>query len=321
MLMSLPSNSHGTILCGSIVVSDLDKSTRLYCEKLDYEVIERGQVSGDLANSWSASAFVDQDYCLLQPAEYAPNSVNDGDVSYLRLLQSPDDTPPYPHATTFGWCAFEISVKDVFALEKKINKSVLKESMFDVVGPPKRLDNIDNVIPMQVVGPDQEVLFLNQVLASDEHSDLPMARYQVDQFFIAVLAAQDRSASVAQICNQLKLSETMTLSLRYGLINRAFELDTETQHSLSLLQNNRRPVIEVDQYPELANARQAPDNSLSKGNAIVSILVDSLEGLPSDLRLNAVPLAGVNGALYQNRKTVVISGRNGELIELIERDN
>ena len=183
------------------------------------------------------------------------------------------------------------------------------------------LDNIDNVIPMQVVGPDQEVLFLNQVLASDEHSDLPMARYQVDQFFIAVLAAQDRSASVAQICNQLKLSETMTLSLRYGLINRAFELDTETQHSLSLLQNNRRPVIEVDQYPELANARQAPDNSLSKGNAIVSILVDSLEGLPSDLRLNAVPLAGVNGALYQNRKTVVISGRNGELIELIERDN
>jgi len=80
------------------------------------------------------------------------------------------------------------------------------------------------------------------------------------------------------------------LSLRYSLINRAFDLDAETKHSLTLLQCDRLPVIEVDQYPKGAKARQVAENSLHKGNAIVSILVD-----------------------------VVIQGSNGELIELLER--
>ncbi len=305
--------SHGTIVCGTIVVSDLEKSIALYCHALNYLAIERSEISEVLAKAWFATKFAGHEYCLLKPAEHTGEDLG---ISYLRLLQSPDDSQPYAHATTFGWCAFEISVRDVFALEKKLN-----ESAFNVIGPPKHLDNINNVIPMQVVGPDQEVLYLNQVLASDKHTDLPVARYEVDQFFIAVLAAKDRGASVRELSRQLNLSDELTMSLRYSLINRAFNLDVETKHSLSLLQRARHPVIEVDQYPKGAKARQVPENSLNKGNAIVSILVDSLQDLPNDLSLSSKPLNGLDGALYKDSKSVVIQGSNGELIELLERSD
>ena len=303
--------SHGSIVCGTIVVADIEKSIALYCQALNYAVVERAEISQEIATAWSASNLAGQQFCLLQAAEHTSE---DAGISYLRLLQSADDSPPYPHATTFGWCAFEISVRDVFALEKKLNQSA-----FNVIGPPKHLDNMNNVIPMQVVGPDQEVLYLNQVLASDEHTDLPVARYEVDQFFIAVLAAKDRSASVLELSKQLKLSDELSLSLRYSLINRAFDLDAETKHSLTLLQCDRLPVIEVDQYPKGAKARQVAENSLHKGNAIVSILVDSLQDLPNDLSLSSEPLDGLDGTLYKDSKIVVIQGSNGELIELLER--
>ena len=154
------------------------------------------------------------------------------------------------HATTYGWCAFEINVSDVFALADK-----LQGTGFTVVGPPKNLDNMANVIPMQVVGPDQEVLFLNQVLESDNDTDLPIAECEVDRIFIAVLAASDRHTSVLDYVHQLSCDEGGTHELRYSLINRAFGLSSETTHKLTLLQDGRIPLLEVDQYPDTAKAR------------------------------------------------------------------
>jgi len=302
---------HGHIRCGTIVVNDLALSRDLYCQKLNHEVAEQGLISAPLASSWEAASLANTPYCLLQPKGLL--SANKQPESYLRLIQSPTQQTPVPHATTFGWCSYEINVRDAFELYEQ-----LKGSGFTVVGPPKKMDGISNTIPMQVVGPDQEVFYLNQVLSSDEKTDIPIAEHDVDRIFIVVLGSPDRDAYLNNYGQQLKLSEGPTFELRYSLINRAFNLDPETKHTLSLLQSGRRPVIEIDGYPSQAKARPKPDQGLSLGNAIVTLVVDDLDALNLDQAIKNGDAKMKSSLLYQGARTAMIKGETNELIELIE---
>jgi len=305
---------HGHIRCGTIVVNDLAVSLSLYCEQLDHEIVEKGDISAQLANSWGASTLAKTQYCLLQPQGLSKSTKQA--QSYLRLIQSPTYQQPVAHATTYGWCSFEINVKDAFALYER-----LKTSDFDVVGPPKKMDGISNTIPMQVVGPDQEVFYLNQVLGSDKTTDLPIAEYEVDRIFIVVLGSPNREASAKNLMHQLNFNKGPTFELRYGLINRAYNLDLETKHTLSLLQSGQLPVIEIDSYPPQAKHRPKPANGLCLGNAIVSLVVDDIDSLDlnhviSETESTAPELE--TSVLYQGARTTVVKGDAEELIELIE---
>ena len=293
------------IKCGSLLVNDLQVSTKLYSELLEQEIVEQGELSEILATSWGAPRLAGAKTCLLQPKSKAD--------SYIRLIQSPDIVTPIPHATSYGWTAFEICVEDVFALADK-----LQGSGFSIVGPPKHLDGMTNVIPMQVVGPDQEVLFLNQVLESDSHTDLPIAQSVVDRIFIAVLATNDRQSSVLDYAQQLACQEAGTYELRYSLINRAFDLDMETKHSLTLVQDGRKPLLEIDQYPAEAKERMVKPGNISHGNAIVSLLVDDLDTLPLRNKVSEHTVCA-QGLLYEGRRSIMTRGAAGELLELIEK--
>ena len=305
---------HGHIRCGTLVVNDIDLSLALYCDELNHEVIEQGNISTSLAHSWGAPALANTPYYLLQPQGIS--AANKHAKSYLRLIQSPTHQQPVAHATTYGWCAFEINVIDAFDLYER-----LKNGGFDVVGAPKKMDGISNTIPMQVVGPDQEVLYLNQVLCSDETTDLPIAEYDVDSIFIVVLGCQDRESYVEKCVQQLNFNKGPSFEMRYSLINRAFKLDSETKHTLSLLQVGKHPVLEVDEYPPQATARPKPEDGLSLGNAIVSIAVEDLDKLDLQHAIYSGALGIVDSdasLLYQGARTAVIQGDADELIELIE---
>ena len=297
-------SSHTKIRCGSLLVNDLDVSLALYRDVLEQNVVESGELSDKLANSWGAPRLSGAKTCLLQPKS--------GAQSYLRLIQSPDKVTPIAHATTYGWCAYEICVSDVFALAES-----LEGTYFKVVGPPKRMDNIANVIPMQVVGPDQEVLFLNQVLESDAHSDLPVAQCAVDQIFIAVLASNDRQKTVSNYVKELSGNEAGTYELRYSLINRAFGFDPEVTHKLTLVQDGRTPLLEIDQYPDMACSRKHAEGNLSHGNTMVSLVVNDLDELPLTNKLSEQPIYS-DGLLYAGGRSIVLRGDCGEYLELIE---
>lgn len=292
------------IKCGTVLVNDLDASITLYRDVLQQDVVDVSEVSPAVAESWGAPSMVGARVCLLQPKSKAD--------SYIRLIQSPGVVTPVPHATSYGWCAFEISVEDVFSLADQ-----LQGSGFTVVGPPKRLDGIDNVIPMQVVGPDQEVLFLNQVLSSDQNTDLPLANCVVDRIFMAILASHDRQKSVSDYVQQLKYQESGTHEIRYSLINRAFDFDPETKHSLTLVQDGRAPIIEVDQYPKQAISRPVPHGGLSHGCAMVTLSVKQLNVSSLSNKLTEQAICS-NEFLYAGSRSIVIKGRSGELLELIQ---
>lgn len=292
------------IRCGSLLVNDLEASIALYRDVLEQQVVESSELSQAIADSWRAPRLGNARTCLLQPKSKAE--------SYLRLIQSPDIVTPTPHATTYGWCAFEINVADVFSLAESLHGTG-----FTVVGPPKHLDNIANVIPMQVVGPDQEVLFLNQVLASDGQTDLPVAECVVDRIFIAILGSHNRQASVDDYTNQLNCQESGSHELRYSLINRAFDFDPQTRHLLTLIQDGRTPIIEVDQYPNEAKPRHTNVGNLSHGATMISLVVDDLDALPLTNKLSDQAIRA-DGLLYAGGRSIVLRGGSGELLELIE---
>ena len=309
--MTTPVYQHGQLYCGTLLVNDLDKSVSLYTDLLSQEVVEYSTIPETLAQSWAAPRLTGMQSCLLRPIT-DESQEDSNSITYLRLIQSPEALTPVPHATTYGWTAFEISVMDVFALAEK-----LEGSGFTVVGPPKRLQGISNVIPMQVVGPDQEVLYLNQILSAGEHTDVACASREVDQFFIAVLASVDRELVVQDYCQQFKLQATQTHELRYSLINRAFGFDADTKHVLTVLQEGSMPVFEIDQYPQQTSMRNVLNGSLPLGNAMVSIRVDNLDDLPLSNKVSDKVIQHQD-LLYRGCRSIVVRGRSNELIELIE---
>ena len=207
---------------------------------------------------------------------------------------------------------FEITVKDVFALA-----AALDTSPFEVVGPPKRVDGFTSFIPMQAYGPNGEVLFLNQVEHSDEDTDLPSANEEVGEIFIVVLASPDREASAMEYRNRLRMAEGATHQLRYGLINRAFGFPMDTQQTITMVQNGRRPFLQVDQYPATAQPRPVAVDSLPMGNAMVSVLVDTLPEPASEQGLVGT-VSGEQSCVYGGRRAQIVRGVAGELLEMIE---
>ncbi len=293
---------HGHIACGTISVGDLDRAVDGYQKWLSQEVVETGLLSTDLAVAWGASAVANARYAIVQPPGNA--------LSSIRLVEIPQmhHTP----AVSLGWNAFEITVKDVFALADH-----LEASPFDIVGPPKEVDGFTSFIPMQVFGPDGEVLFLNQVRHSDADTELPIAESAVGEIFIVVLASPDREASAQQHAQLMTMDVGATHSLRYGLINRAFNYSADTQQTITMVQKGRAPYLQVDQYPEGALRRSTATGGLPMGNAMVSVLVDSLGD--ALMKGGATgPVVRPEGCVYQGRPACVVTGLAGELIELIE---
>jgi catechol 2,3-dioxygenase-like lactoylglutathione lyase family enzyme len=292
--------THGQIRCGTISVSDISRSLKQYQHFLGFEPIEQGNLSADLAQLWGLPKMTGAPYVVLQAKSAGP--------CLLRLIEAPAISDFKP-ATTFGWSAFEITVADVFALADK-----LKDSEFEVVGPPKLVDGFTSFIPMQVYGPDGEILFLNQVNHSDDDADLPLATCDVDQIFIVVLATPDRQASAQEYKARLQLDITATHTLRYSLLNRAFGLPAETKHTITMLQNGRTTFAQIDQCPEHGIPRTSHDGWLPPGNAMVSVCVDNT----SEFEANEPNLGRPDGVVYQHHRTTLIRGMANECIELIE---
>lgn len=302
---SLSHKSHASVLCGTIAVSDLDRSVQLYSKMLDYIVLELGNVNASQAASWLTPGVSGAKYALLRPSEQ-----ND---TFLRLVETREQPTEKP-AATLGWTAFEYTVKDVFALARR-----LESSDFDIIGPPRKVDGFSAFIPMQVLGPDGEGLFLNQVLEDEPDTDLPRARCWVDRLFIAVTAATERSKTFEVLAQQLAIDEGETHTIRYSFINKAFNLPAETKHTLSMLKDGRVPLIQIDQHPVAATAKETAnvgDSLILPGNAIVTLLVDNL----ASLAINDAASNRQDDPLYQGRASCCIKTPDGALIELIERE-
>jgi catechol 2,3-dioxygenase-like lactoylglutathione lyase family enzyme len=299
--MSTPFDIPGRIKCGTIATPDLAASLADYTGVLGLSVIEDAAVPAGLAAAWGAPALAGQRSVLLRHA--------DGRPFFLRLVE----TSPiaYQPLKSFGWAAYEHTVADCDALFADI-----KGSAFTVIGEPKLVPGFDNFIPFQVVGRAGEVLYLNQVLKSGMTDlDLPHTSARVDEMFIAILAAPDRAAAVAFHHDALGFEAGDTWSIPYSVINNSFGLPADTITDMTMTKQGRLPGSEIDQYPSAATPRAVPPGELPPGNAMVSFICASLDAIKAPF---LAPPARHDGALYAGRRTAVVRGAAGELIELIE---
>lgn len=293
----------GTILGGTITVPVLADAIAAWRDVLGLKLCERGEIAADLATSWGAPACAGLPFATLRPASGAP--------FWIRLIEQPAH-PEFVPTTTYGWSAFELTVQDVFGWPDR-----LAGSSFEIIGPPRTIANMEPAfIPMQVLGPGREMIYLNEVVGTMPGFDLPRAACAVDKAFIVVLAARDRAASVRWYVDALGMEESATFTIPYTMINRAFDLPADHLTTLTMIASGAMPVVEVDDYPAAVTERPCHAGLLPPGNAMVTLALPDLDGCQVDWI--AEP-ALRQGGIYEGCRAGTVMGAAGELVELVEK--
>jgi catechol 2,3-dioxygenase-like lactoylglutathione lyase family enzyme len=284
----------------TLTVADPEATAARYVEWLDYGVVERGVIDADLATAWGTPASAGRPFVVCRPAS--------GQDVFLRFIQG---NPPadYRPLRTYGWAALEICVADTLAVAERMARSP-----FEIIGPPRELDGMPEIFPMQVRGPDQEIVYLTQIRGQTPGNRLPTAQSLIDRLFILVLACSDLAAARRWFAEDLKLAVGPPISLRYTMISKAFGLDMETKHVIATAGHDIDTFLEFDQYPDETTSRPRELGALPPGIAMVTLEHPDLDSISAPW-LSAPKPRG--GALYDGRRHGVTSGSDGTLIELL----
>jgi catechol 2,3-dioxygenase-like lactoylglutathione lyase family enzyme len=296
----MPFISHGRIIGGLVTTPDLDLALGDYRDQMGLRLVSDETLSVELATSWGCEESAGARIATLQPQSDAH--------CFLRLVEQPlPDT--FVPTTTYGWASYEMTVQDVFGWPARI-----AGGGFDVIGPPREIEGLPYFVAMQVHGRGKEMLYFNETRMNTPSTDLPFAQSAMDHIFIAILSAPDREAAVKWYCDQLKLDRADTYSIEYSMINEAFGLPAGTQSSLTMVQNGRMPILEIDAYPAQATARVRSPGCLPPGNAMVTLAVTSLDPRLAFL----TPPIMRQDPIYAGRRVATLLGPAGELLELVE---
>lgn len=292
---------HGSILGGVATVPDLESALKDYRDVLGMEVVESGLLGDDLAQCWNCPGSAGARMAVLQPVS--------GADCFIRLVEQPNH-PEFKPTSSYGWAAYELTVQDVFGWPDR-----LQGSGFDIIGPPKEIEGLPFFVPMQVLGTGREMVYLNEVRDDTPSSDLPKAVSLTDHIFIVILATPDRAGTVDWYRDRLHLTVGDTYTLEYSMINEAFDKPAGTVSDLTMIQNGRLPIVEIDDYPEEATSRTSHAGMLPPGNALVTLAVESLDAIQLDWITSPMPR---DAAPYLGRRSATALGPAGELLELIE---
>ncbi len=281
----------------TLATPDPDATARLYQYWFGYRLAETGCVTPELAKSWDAPAMAGRRYTVVMPAS--------GTAVYLRFVES---HPPadYQPLRSYGWGAIEICVQNVRATYE-----ALLGSPFNIIGPPKALDGSPAIWPMQVQGPDREIIFLTEIRDDEPHARLPRAACPVDCLFIAVLACTDMAATRAWFESELNFQGGPDFTLAYTMLSRAFGLPATEKHKIAVLGHGVDAFLQLDQYPPSASRRPITDNELPPGIAMVSFTV------PPEVNPIAAPPQNHGGIIYAGAPSWALRTPEDALIELI----
>jgi catechol 2,3-dioxygenase-like lactoylglutathione lyase family enzyme len=285
----------------TLVTPNVSAASALYEEWLDYKLVETGTVPADLAASWGAPASAGKAYRVVQPSS--------GADKVIRFVEG-DHVPEYRPLRTYGWAAIEICNQDVM----RVNERLLK-SPFEIVGPPKLIEGLPTIHPMQVKGPDQEIVYLTEIKTSAPDSGLPKPQTLIDHIFILVMACSDMNASGRFFCDGLGLTLDAPMNIVYTMINEAFDLPEDGKHSLATGTFGGDVFLEFDQYPMGAAIRPAHPGQLPPGIAICTLKHPNFDSIT--LPWIVAPCVR-EGVVYGGRRAGCVRGPDGTLMELVE---
>jgi hypothetical protein len=285
----------------TLTVADLARSEGIYSQYLDYSVVERGTVSADLAKSWGAPKSAACPYVVMQPASGA-------DI-YLRLIEQPP-VPGFKALRSYGWNAIEICVTDVMAANAR-----MEDSPFEIIGPPREIDGLPAIHPMQVKGPDEEIVYLTQIKSDLPAYDLPRAAAPIDKLFILVLGCSDMRASNIWMEKHAGVQMGRDMEIVYTMLAGAYGSPMDELHTISTMIHGKDVFLELDQYPEAAIVRPCHEGMLVPGCAIGTLWHPEFDSLAGPW---IVPPTVREGAIYKGRRAATMKDPDGALIEVVE---
>ncbi|MDP6437971.1 MAG: hypothetical protein QF790_05755 [Gammaproteobacteria bacterium] len=268
---------------------------------LGYTVADRGSVSSELSEHWQAPEMEGARYITMQPANGAP--------VYVRFVE--DETAAgYRAMTTHGWNATELLVNDPDHLARTI-----EGRYFETVGKPKDLwDAPDAPRAMQALGPGRELLYLtrNNRLAAALGLDDTMP--PVERVFIMVVGGPSMEAFRKFYGDTLGLAVGDATPFQLGVFARMNSVDAGITYPLAVVPTAPGYLIELDELPESLPDRKIVPGHLPPGIAVVGFNASELS---KGLQWHSKPRS-LDEFPYQGRRTGILRGPAGELIEVIE---
>jgi len=289
----------------TLSVADLDRSVELYCEWLDYSVEERGELDGNLAASWGAPSAASRRFAVLRPSS--------GHDIFIRLVENRVH-PEFVALRTYGWAAIEVCVQDVLKVNARMEKSP-----FDIIGPPREIEGLDAIYPMQVKGPDQEIVYFTQIRDDLPAFDLPRAETPIDRLFILVMACSDMKASLKWMSEHIQIDIGRDeMEIVYTMLANAFGLPLEDPHIISTMVHEKDVFLELDQMPPQATSRPGYDGELPQGVAIGTFWhphFDKIDAYCKDLWIT--PPTVHDSLVYGGRRSGTLRAPDGTLVEIV----
>jgi catechol 2,3-dioxygenase-like lactoylglutathione lyase family enzyme len=285
----------------TLTVADLDRSVDLYSKWLDYREVDRGKVADDLAQSWDAPATGGQPFAVLQPSS--------GAEIYLRFIEQPP-VEGFRALRSYGWNAIEICVQDVLAANER-----MEESPFEIIGPPREIDGLPAIYPMQVKGPDEEIVYLTQIRDNLPAFDLPRAATLIDKLFILVMGCRDMAASLDWMARHCGLTVGRDrMEIVYTMLAKAYGTPMDELHAISTMIHGRDVFLELDQYPEAATDRPRHEGMLPPGCAIGTMWHPEFADLDGPW---ITPPTRRDGPIYRGREAATMKAPDGTLVEMV----
>lgn len=290
----------------TLSVANLDQSVELYTRWLDYGVAEQGTITDGLAASWGCDNAAGRRHAVLRPA-------SDHDI-FIRLVENPPH-PDYVPLTSFGWAAIEVCVQDVL----KVNERML-ESPFEIIGPPREIEGLDAIYPMQVQGPDGEIVYFTQIRDDLPAFDLPRADAFIDRLFILVMACSDMNASLDWLEAHVGFSVgRRKMEIVYTMLAKAFGLPEEDMHVISTMVHERDVFLELDQLPDAGTVRPGHAGELPQGVAMGTFWhpdFDAVQTKCADTWIT--PPAVRDSVVYGGKRAGTVRAPDGTLVEIVE---
>ncbi len=292
------------IKMATIVSQDIETSTNLYQDWLNYSVVEEGVLSSAMTKVWGTPKMTGKPYALLQPES--------GDDVYLRVIQG---TVPknYKAMTTYGWNAIELIVEDPDAVYEKL----LKSPFTYLDGPANLGDEFSTIRAVQFKGPSEEVFYFTTDTGDRSTSTLLTSRSSIDRIFIMVVGVSNARVVTEFYKSNFGVKEAFFINTPIGLIASAQNLPDDHKFPLSLVRLGAfSNSIEIDEYPKTAQKRPVAEGELPPGISISSFTVENLDLINPTLFVSTPEI--LDGIGYNGNRTATIIGPAGEMIELIE---
>ena len=248
-----------SILMVWVLAQNLSATQQAYQDFLGYERVDEGVMSAELSAAIARPELTGNAFVTLMP----PTGPQVG----IRIVAGGQSG--YRPMRRVGWSAIELLVKDPVAL-----KSELPDSAFQHLQGPDFLTDEQNILAMQVSGPNRELFYLTHMIDPSQSFLQPApSPAAVGHTFIMVMGSRDIEASLAFWRRYFHNNIVGPIPYRIGVLSSAYDLPQETEHPLALVSMADGYGIEIDQYPDSASANPAPDGEQG-GVILVSLEVD-----------------------------------------------